>query len=387
MNVQNTTSKSNPALSIIMPSLNVATYIQQCLDSVCNQTLCDIEILCVDAGSTDGTGEILQKYAEKDSRIKLIHSDQKSYGYQMNLGLQIACGDYIGIVETDDYVDPDMFEQLYCLALSHDADVVKSNYFCHTQGVDHFRGLFSGLPYEKTFCPKDHLSLFMRTPSIWSGIYNREFLKKHKICFLETPGASFQDTSFILKVWICAEKVCLTKTAYVHYRMDNPNSSVKSPDKMFFVRDEMTSVHSFLESLPDKKAQYQRIIWDREADSYEWNYRRLADELKYEFLVGIQNRFQYGITYHCYEREHLRWPVRKMINEVAENPLIFLYGKINLDLFQEKLLSAPDNQLTIKKLKMLKIKGHILQMAGILYDVFSMTKNYGFIYCIQQIKL
>ena len=79
-----------PKVSIIMPSLNVGSYIRECIESVLAQTLSDIEVLCVDAGSTDGTLEILEKYAKKDSRVRVIHSDRKSYGYQMNLGIQEA---------------------------------------------------------------------------------------------------------------------------------------------------------------------------------------------------------------------------------------------------------------------------------------------------------
>ena len=115
-------------VSIIMPSLNVGPFIRECIDSAVNQTLTDIEILCVDAGSTDGTAEILQEYAAKDSRVHFIHSDVRSYGYQMNLGLDAATGEYIGILETDDWTEPNQFEKMYEAAKAQDADLVKSNY-------------------------------------------------------------------------------------------------------------------------------------------------------------------------------------------------------------------------------------------------------------------
>ena len=101
-----------PKVSVIMPSLNVVQYIQECMESVVRQTLSDIEIICVDAGSTDGTLEILQEFAKKDQRMSIIVSDKKSYGYQMNLGLKAAKGEYIGIVETDDFIEPNMYEDL-----------------------------------------------------------------------------------------------------------------------------------------------------------------------------------------------------------------------------------------------------------------------------------
>lgn len=97
-------------ISVILPSLNVESYIKQCINSVINQTLDDIEIICVDAGSTDGTLEILGDYVNKDSRVKLIHSNKKSYGYQMNLGIKEANGEYIAIVETDDFIKNTMLK-------------------------------------------------------------------------------------------------------------------------------------------------------------------------------------------------------------------------------------------------------------------------------------
>ncbi len=101
------------------------------MDSVISQSLTNIEIICIDAGSTDGTYEVLQEYASADSRIKLIHSEKKSYGHQMNLGLDAANGEFIGIVETDDWADADMFSRLYEAASKHNVDVVLSNYFLY----------------------------------------------------------------------------------------------------------------------------------------------------------------------------------------------------------------------------------------------------------------
>ena len=92
---------SSPLISVLMPSLNVGPYIRACIESVVNQTLENIEILCIDAGSTDGTLEVLREYEQADPRVQVIVSDVKSYGYQMNLGLRAARGQYIGIVETE----------------------------------------------------------------------------------------------------------------------------------------------------------------------------------------------------------------------------------------------------------------------------------------------
>ena len=115
-------------VSVILPSLNVSPYIEECLQSVRRQTLREIEILCIDAGSTDGTREIIAAHAAEDSRIRLLGSKIRSVGYQVNLGLTAARGEYIGIVETDDYIAPGMYELLYAAAQAHRAEIVLNDY-------------------------------------------------------------------------------------------------------------------------------------------------------------------------------------------------------------------------------------------------------------------
>jgi len=117
-----------PKVSIIIPALNSIKYLRECMDSIVNQTLRDIEIIPVDAGSTDGTWEMFLEYAAKDPRVKPMHSDKKSMGYQYNIGMDAATGDYIGFVETDDYAELDMFETLYNAAEESGVDWVKSDF-------------------------------------------------------------------------------------------------------------------------------------------------------------------------------------------------------------------------------------------------------------------
>ena len=114
-----------PLISVIMPSYNVGRYIRVCIESVLAQSLQNMEILVIDAGSEDGTLDILREYVDKDERICLVHSEKKSYGYQVNMGIQMARGKYIGIVETDDFIEPDMYRTLYEWTQETDADYVR----------------------------------------------------------------------------------------------------------------------------------------------------------------------------------------------------------------------------------------------------------------------
>lgn len=283
-------------VSILMPACNVEKFLRECMDSVVGQTLKDIEIICIDDGSKDSTGDILDEYAEQDDRIKVIHKPNSGYGHSMNVGLQNATGEYVGIIETDDFADPDMFEKLYEVAKRTDADVVKSNYYTYVSQPEPKSELMEVLKdynlYEKVFNPSTELEVFRVRPSIWSGIYRREMLVKNNIWFTETPGASYQDASFAFKVWASAERACLVKEPYLHYRTDNANSSVKSAAKVFCLCDEYRSTEKFLDDNPEKKEKLQKLEISLKYESYRWNLQRLTQEFKYAFLIQMHNEFK-----------------------------------------------------------------------------------------------
>lgn len=123
---------NNCSVSIVVPVCNVQKYLRQCLDSLTDQTLQDIQIICIDDGSTDDSLSILQEYASRDPRVEIISKPNAGYGHTMNMGFAAAKGEYVGIVESDDFAEVDMFEKMYNLAKSNDADVVKSNFFQYT---------------------------------------------------------------------------------------------------------------------------------------------------------------------------------------------------------------------------------------------------------------
>lgn len=221
-----------PKLSIILPSLNVASYIRECIESVINQTLPDIEILCIDAGSTDGTYEILQEYAAKDGRIRVIHSEKKSYGYQMNLGMDEARGEYIGIVETDDSIEPDMYEVLYQTAEEHNLDYVKAGLYTMVTPYEGEKYLLenplgdTGQIISSRYFIEKNLSPDIY---IWNGIYKRSFLQEFHIRLNESPGAAFQDCGFRYLVDMNLRRGMFLDRMFYHYRRDNAAASTYNP--------------------------------------------------------------------------------------------------------------------------------------------------------------
>ena len=132
MNVKETGNlnlSESPLVSVVIPVYNVEKYLERCLDSVVKQTLENIEIIVVNDGSKDNSLDIIKEFAAKDSRVKLIDKPNSGYGNSMNRGFDAALGEYIGIVESDDFIREDMFEKLYALTLNGSVDVVKGNFF------------------------------------------------------------------------------------------------------------------------------------------------------------------------------------------------------------------------------------------------------------------
>lgn len=282
-------------ISIIMPSLNVANYIEECLYSVLRQTFTDIEIICVDAGSTDGTLELLEEFAHVDPRIRVIRSDRKSYGYQMNLGIRAANGEYIGIVETDDYVSAEMFECLYAVAEQYYVDFVKSGYlsFFENEGKRFFfknqavsTKAVSGVKLDLT---KNGEYRLADTNHIWSGIYRRDFLLENDLWFNETPGASFQDTSFSILVDLMAKSCVYTDDCFYYYRTDRAESSVKSDAKYRCVVDEFEYIDRYLTKHDINTTENRKLVAEQKLSVYCWNLMRLSEKSRELFCREIQN--------------------------------------------------------------------------------------------------
>lgn len=278
-----------PKVSILVPIYNVEKYLTECLESIVKQTLTDIEIICINDGSTDNSLNIIQNFAKQDTRIKIIDKKNSGYGASMNLGISIATGEYIGIVEPDDFIKPKMYADLYSIAQKENADIVKSDFYEFDSKKNQSRksGKISKSISNQIINAKTEPKILKIMPSIWSAIYKRDFLIENNINFLETLGASYQDTSFAFKVMSTAEKILFTTKAYLYYRIDNENSSVKSSKKVYAICDEYAEITKFLNENKKIKEYANDIKLIKEYSAYIWNAKRIAPKHRIEFI----NRF------------------------------------------------------------------------------------------------
>lgn len=177
-----------PKVSIIVPVYKVEKYLVQCLDSIVGQTLKDIEIIIVDEGDKDACRYIIDHYEQADKRVIAIHEKNGGYGASVNKGFDIAKGEYIGIVESDDFIAPEMYEEMYNYAKKLDADVVKTPYYeywSQKDGIKDFKKvcwyndfITKNSPKNKTFSILDYPHQMSIHASLWSGIYKTSYIKK-----------------------------------------------------------------------------------------------------------------------------------------------------------------------------------------------------------------
>ncbi|MEI0747260.1 glycosyltransferase family 2 protein [Brachyspira pulli] len=223
-----------PKVSIIMPTYNVEKYFRKCLESVINQTLEDIEIIPVDDGSPDNCGKIMDEYALKDSRIKPIHKENGGYGSAVNLGIEKATGEYISILETDDFAEKNAYELLYNCAKKKDADMVKCSFYYHNS-FNYIKDIKHTEDYKiieeapnKTFNILEYPKLMFFHCSVWAAIYKASFIKDIK--FIEKEY--YQDFPFYMEVLCKAKKIYVLKKHLIHYRLEEgQNSSTNRKDK------------------------------------------------------------------------------------------------------------------------------------------------------------
>ncbi len=302
----------NPKVTIIMPSLNVEPFIEECLNSVVNQTLKEIEILCIDAGSTDGTMEIIREFEKVDSRVKYVASEKKSHGYQCNVGMKMARGKYIGFVETDDFADSDMFRALYEMAEEYDLDCVKSDHYGFVDvkpgtRYQEIKKIFPGkneqARYGVPFSPHDHTDVLRRDSNMWNGIYRRAFIEKYRVRLNETPGAAYQDMGFVFQTICQAKRMMYIDRGLYHYRRDNMNSSVRASDGLEKIWREFGYCKEFLNrggvELEKWRGEYYyklsgMSISNRVAaimlnnNSLSENARQILEEIQKEMKEGFQ---------------------------------------------------------------------------------------------------
>ena len=237
------TQNHQPLVSLVVPIYNVAEYLEQCLASIQSQSYTNLEIICLNDGSTDTSLALLEAYAAHDGRVVIIDKENEGYGATCNRGIAAAHGMWVGIVEPDDYLEPNMVQVLVDLiqknCVEDTVDIARSAYWRVFDNQKNGRAEVKtqiknaagsaeyriACAYKGRVKPKyqpcsiDQMSqLLLHHPAIWTALYRKEFLTQNNINFKEVPGAGWVDNPFLIASHCCGARLVYTDSALYNYR-------------------------------------------------------------------------------------------------------------------------------------------------------------------------
>ncbi len=247
-------------VSVIMSLYNVEFYMRVAIESVLNQTLSDIELICINDGSSDFSLQTAQEYAKKDARVKIItYEESKGQAYARNRGIDIACGKYIGFVDGDDWIESTMLEKLYENAEKNEAEVTCCSAALYnelTQECD-----FKNAYYNMSLMPSDldnrvfshedtkNLLTGCINVALWNKLYRLDFMNENKIRFPEF--FIYEDMPFFYEVWFKAKRITLIRDCCYYYRVNRSGSTMSKIGNKVLDRPEMMALaYEMFKKLP-----------------------------------------------------------------------------------------------------------------------------------------
>lgn len=235
--------KNDDLISVIVPTYNAQPYLAQAIQSILDQTHENLEVLCINDGSTDDSLDTMRAFAEMDPRIRVIDKQNQGYGATCNRGLDEARGTWVAILEPDDWIESGMFEAMLSFARTFDEplDIVKTPYWrIFMPGKKAERKLNCGYrrkikPQAQPFKIHDATLLLREHPSIWSALYRKSFLEEKGIRFPEIPGAGWADNPFLIDTLCQADRIGYLDEPFYCYREETPEKAVAFAESNTFI--------------------------------------------------------------------------------------------------------------------------------------------------------
>lgn len=267
--INNIKMEQKPLVSVIVPVYNAEKYLPACLDSICNQTLQELEIIIVDDGSTDGSGRIANEYAVKDKRVRVIHQRNGHLSVARNAGLSVVKGDFVSFIDADDWIDKEMLNSMYITMISNSLDLVitgvRVEYPCENrfyyQRTETYLEADKQEEIKNLYFKLKELCLFNYA---WNKLYRVSFLQANNLSFTVEPP--YEDESFNMEVFMKASSIgVLPDTPYHYMRYDNGSivASYKA-DMLNAYNDKCKIYHRFfthLQMTPEWIKDYLQEGW------------------------------------------------------------------------------------------------------------------------------
>lgn len=269
-----------PKITVAIPVYNVEKYLRQCLDSVVNQTLKDLQIICVDDGSTDGSLAIVQEYAERDKRIEVYSKPNEGLGITRNFVYPLIKGKYTYFMDSDDWLELDGLEHVYQLAEKYNADVVCLNYYKNDRD--------RSFPFQNQTCwvspdkKKRMWALQFAFPFAWAKLYNTDFLTKNQIFFSEALRS--QDHIVHWKTFLLGNAFCFCPLPIYHYRIvkNSSENTIRFNHRCLSVISAMQEIENYLKE-SGLYEEYVSFFSSLKFHNIWYYYKRTDKDTKQEF--------------------------------------------------------------------------------------------------------
>ena len=255
--------------------------------SLSKQILDDMEVLLLT--NAEEVPEILADYVKKDPRIRVVRTKMTDYGVIMNAGIKIASGEYISIIDANDFIDPEMYIELFALAKKHDADIVRSNYFEYLNETDRLHESFLLEDADKPKTPLDDTGIFYQPPILGCGLYRKGFLVQKKLTFFDSLSSKPQDASYNFKLLSSADILVVTNKAYLHHQENDVKSIIKT-DEMYLINMEYAETERFLKAR-ELWGTYGKLFEAVKFASYFLNMLKLEDKNLEPFVLRTRAEF------------------------------------------------------------------------------------------------
>lgn len=346
---------AKPKVSVVVPIYNVEDYLNEALYSLTTQTLNEMEFICINDGSTDHSMTIIKEYASLDQRFRILDGPNGGYGKGMNRGIDAAKGEYVGILEPDDYVPQDMFRSLYQIADKNRLDFVKADFYRFSVNPDgSLNKSRNRLTDDKSYYgrlvnPSEDIQTFKFIMNTWSGIYRLDFLNRWHIRHNETPGASYQDNGFWFQTFCRATRAWFVNKAFYMNRRDNPNSSMFNRKKLYCVTEEYRYIWDWMSKEPALVERFSPIFYAKKFSNFMVTYRRLAPEYQLEYLHHIRDEFRPALEAGLMDKKLLGDAYWKQLHEITADPDAY-HAKIRVSVIMPVYNAEPYIRQTLDSL-------------------------------------
>lgn len=319
-------------ISVIIPVYNVEKYLSECITSVVNQTMHEIEIICINDGSTDNSLSILEDFAQKDNRIIIINQENKGLSGARNSGLKIAKGEYILFLDSDDSVESDICQKTYEKAIADNSDMVIFSVNVFDEKTSNKNDAYLSLNIfpknlkNRVFNYTDCKDFFFRIMvTAWSKLYKKELLEKNNIKFIE--GLMYEDNPFWIECFLSAKRISIVDEALINYRTKSITSI--SPTQNDEKKMDVFMIFSEIEKILKGASLYdefrQAFEFHKKSTFIYWLAKIRDKRIKKKYLSKMKKQY-FEFNFYPYNILWQNFRFKKKIEKRIKNNRVVIWG-------------------------------------------------------------